>query len=333
LVIVAPAAFRPAAETLATARRNQGLSVAVVEIGDIYDEWNAGAPDTKALSNFLAWARGNWQTAPRYALLLGDASYDPRNYLGFGAHDYVPTRYVVTVAEETASDEALVDEDGDGLGEMSIGRLPVRTLAQAQALVNKLLNRVPGQGALLAADRLDGYDFAAASQQLGTQLPPGTNITSVNRQSGNDAEARANILAAFNSGPALINYFGHGTASLWAGSVLTTEDAANLTNGNRLPLVINMTCLNGAFQDLLRESLAEALLNAPQGGAAAVWASSGLTMPDAQIVMDRELIRLLYQNGNTPRLGDAVRAAKAATANSEVRQTWILLGDPTMIIR
>jgi hypothetical protein len=334
LLIVTPHAFRNAADTLAAARRGQGLSVAVINVEDVYDEWNAAAQSTDALRNFLGWARQNWQQAPRYLLLLGDASYDPRDYLGFGGHDYVPTRYVATVSGETASDEDLVDFDGDGLGEMAVGRLPVRSAAQAQAVVAKLLTYQPGQttDALLVADRPDGYDFAAANEQARALLPAGAAVTTVNRAAGTDAQARAQILAALNAGPSIVNYLGHGTAQIWAGSVLTGGDAGNLTN-TRLPLVVTMTCLNGAFQDLLRESLAESLLNAPQGGAAAVWASSGLTTPAAQMDANRELMRLLYQNGAAPRLGDAVRQAKASATDTEVRRTWILLGDPTMIVR
>jgi hypothetical protein len=332
-VIITPAAFRPAAETLANARRGEGFAVAVVNVEDLYDELSFGAHSSAAVREFLSYARQNWQTAPRYALLLGDASYDPRNYLGFGGHDYIPTRFVDTLAAETASDEALVDADNDGLGEMGVGRLPARSLAQAQALVNKLLSRTNGNGALLVADRPDGYDFAAANAEIRNLLPANMPVTTVNRAAGTDAQARATIIAAVNQGPAVVNYAGHGTAALWAGSMLGATDANNLSNGNRLPLVVTMTCLNGAFQDLLRESLAEALLNAPNGGAAAVWASTGLTTPDGQIPANRELMRLLYQNGTAPRLGDAVRQAKAVTTNSEVRRTWILFGDPTMTIR
>jgi hypothetical protein len=33
------------------------------------------------------------------------------------------------------------------------------------------------------------------------------------------------------------------------------------------------------------------------------------------------------------RLGDAARAAKVATTDVDVRQTWILFGDPTMRLK
>ena len=47
--------------------------------------------------------------------------------MGRGDSDFVPTRLIDTLLMETASDEWLADFDGDGLAEMALGRLPVRT--------------------------------------------------------------------------------------------------------------------------------------------------------------------------------------------------------------
>jgi hypothetical protein len=93
-----------------------------------------------------------------------------------------------------------------------------------------------------------------------------------------------------------------------------------------------MTCLNGFFQDVYAESMAEALLKAPEGGAVAFWGSSGLTYPDPQSLMNKELIRLLF-NGQSLRLGEATMRAKAATEDQDVRRTWILFGDPSMRLK
>ncbi len=59
-----------------------------------------------------------------------------------------------------------------------------------------------------------------------------------------------------------------------------------------------------------------------------VWASSGLTEPEGQSDMNRELIRLLF-NGESLTLGQAAVRAKSATTDQDVRRTWILFGDPT----
>jgi hypothetical protein len=89
-----------------------------------------------------------------------------------------------------------------------------------------------------------------------------------------------------------------------------------------------MTCLNGYFQYPYSETLAEALMKASGGGAIAIWTSSGLTEPDKQAVMNKELIKLLF--GREPiTLGEAAARAKASVSDQDIRKTWILFGDPS----
>ncbi|HUS17425.1 MAG TPA: C25 family cysteine peptidase, partial [Chloroflexia bacterium] len=143
---------------------------------------------------------------------------------------------------------------------------------------------------------------------------------------------RARILAAVNAGPLLVNYLGHGNVDSWAAGLLTAADAPTLTNGGRLPLFVLMTCLNGYYPDPGLDSLGSALLAAENGGAVAVWASSGMNAPGAQVAVDRALVGHLFANPGLT-LGDAVRLAKQATPDLNVRRTWILLGDPTLRLR
>jgi hypothetical protein len=77
--------------------------------------------------------------------------------------------------------------------------------------------------------------------------------------------------------------------------------------------------------------LAEALMKAPNGGAVAVWASSGLNEPGEQLTIDRELFKQVFVNGLA--VGEAALKAKAATRDPDVRKTWILFGDPTLKLK
>jgi hypothetical protein len=109
-----------------------------------------------------------------------------------------------------------------------------------------------------------------------------------------------------------------------------------LTNAGRYPLFVLMTCLNGEFQHPELNTLATGLMNAQQGGAIAVWASSGLTDPPPQAIMNQRLYNLLFQpdrQGHWPRLGDVTMQSKAAISDPDVRRTWILFGDPSMRLR
>jgi hypothetical protein len=343
LLIIAHQSFMslPSLATLVSQRQGQGFNVKVVDVEDVFDEFSYGAHTPQAITDLLLRARSAWATPPRYLLLLGDASYDYRNYEGGGYFDLVPTKLIDTDFMETGSDDTLTDFDGDGIPEIPVGRLPVRTVAEANLVLSKIVNFSPAnvpQGALMVADTQGSYffNFEQANEQLIPLLTANmqANVQKVYRaQQPSDAVARANIISKINLGTALVNYSGHGNVDVWTGApIFDTADAMALTNGNKLPLVIVMDCLNGYFIAPPIDCVSEALMKAPNGGAVASFSSSGLTIPTGQHEMGKQLFQLLY-SGPPISLGDATRQAKAATTDIDVRRTWILFGDPTMKIR
>ncbi len=78
----------------------------------------------------------------------------------------------------------------------------------------------------------------------------------------------------------------------------------------------------------------ESLLKADRGGAVAVWASSGMSVPNGQAAINQELYRLIFAPaGQSLRLGEATRRAKAAVGDTDISRSWILFGDPTMRLK
>ena len=344
--------FMAAAETWADYRRSQAggeFNVKVVDVQDVYDEFSYGTHTGQAIKDFLAFALSNWHNPkPSAVLLIGDASYDRRNYEGFGYWDMVPTKNVSLLFQETGSDEALADLDHDGLADMSIGRIPARTASSVQTVLGKTMtfetpvNLSLDRGALFAFDVPQTYDFEAMSHILGDALPPNMPIMYVarglpepNPNFLQDPMAHQNLMNAINSGKYLVNYAGHGSAGVWENSTfLGVSDVQQMTNQAN-PSIFNMlTCFNGFF---LRprpadDSLGEALLKASNGGAAATWASTTETTPDYQLAMGAEFSRQIAA-GQHPRLGDAIRFAKLTIVGSDVGYSWVLLGDPLLKIR
>jgi hypothetical protein len=179
------------------------------------------------------------------------------------------------------------------------------------------------------------WDFESGNDNVQALLPPSVTVQRVNvRTEPSIAQATTDIKDGINQGRVLVNYSGHGNVDVWSGSaVWQATDATALTNGtNKLTFVIVMDCLNGYFQDPNLLSLSEAFLRAPNGGAFAAFASSGLTTTFGQREMELELYRQLY--GVQPiALGDAIKIAKAASSDIDVRRTWIFFGDPSLKIR
>lgn len=336
-VLITHGLFGDKLQPLKALREAQGISVALIEVEDLYDEFAFGTKSPQALRDFLTHARKKWQKPPRFVLLVGDASADQRNYLGFGNFDLVPTKLVDTAYLETACDDCLADFDGDGIPDIALGRFPVSTPEEAAVIVSKVASYDQGTGAhdiLLVADMNETwFDFTAASREIKALLPAGMRVAEVYRDDFNDDNGvRKEIVNKFNQGLLLANYIGHGSIQLWRGNIFSVNEAETLTNNSRLPIVLAVTCLNGFFQFPMFDTLAEALIKNDNGGAAAVWASSGLTEPAGQSPMNKEFIRQIF-NGHSTTIGEAVQRAKAATGDPDVRRTWILFGDPSMKLK
>ena len=332
--IISNRSFLSNAATLKSVRDAEGTATEVVDVDDLYDEFNFGIRSPEAIRAFCKLAAG-WKHAPSAFLLLGDASVDPRNYLGTGTFDFVPTKLVRTLLLRTASDDWFTDFNDDGIADIPVGRIPVDTPAEAALVIGKIASRGTPSGAwaskaLFVADASPEFDFAAVGASLSHQLP--SSMTSQMIDFAHTSNAHDDIVDAMNGGSLLATYIGHASVEIWANNVFSSSDAMALTNGDRLPVVVALNCLNGYFHDVYTLSLAEALMKAPNGGAVAVWASSTLTEPDQQALMGHELFTNLFAvQGLT--LGQAVARAKFAATDPDVRKSWILFGDPTMRLR
>lgn len=331
-VMISNADFLSSLGPLQRLRQDQGHTVAIINVQDLYDEFNFGVKSPFALKEFLRTAKAEWSLKPHFVLLVGDATFDPRNYLGVGDDDFVPTYLVDTQWLETASDDWFADFDEDGLPDMAVGRLPVRTAGDASMLAKRIVNyEISNSGAwtkqvLLVAGTDDATDPFTSYIAAVQELIPGTQTVAVISQ-GNDADAHGDLITALNAGQSLINYVGHGSDEVWADGLLSSSDVAALRNGSQTPFLISMTCLNGYFQDVYTVSLAKAIVLAPTGGAVAAWASSGLTDSAGQSILNQAMISQLY-GSKSRTIGEAAVSAKRAVHNLDIRRTWILLGDP-----
>lgn len=337
LVIISHKDFMTQAEDWAIYRRAQGLTVKVIDVEDIYDEFNYGVLSPDSIRSFLQYAKTEWQTKPNYVFLIGDATNDPRNYFGT-AGNFLPTRMFDSIYGETNSDETMADFNNDGLAEIAVGRIPIRTASVATTLLGKvtafeqnLAQQGLSRGAVFVYDLPDGYDFKGLSERLRDQLPTNIPRIMIGREM---PDATAQIVSQVNTGRFIVNYSGHGNQSAWVSPGFFGNAHANqLTNaGGNLSIFTMLTCLNGYYLNPT-DSLAEALLKNPNGGAVTAWASSGLTTPDVQEVMATRFYNQVAA-GNITRIGDLIKDAKTTiNFGRDVRLSWVLLGDPATKVK
>ena len=148
--------------------------VSIVTVEQLYDAFNFGERSPYAIREFLHLAALQNRSQPQAVLFVGDASLDPRNYLGFGELDLVPTRIIETAAFKTASDDWFTDFQNNGFATIPTGRLPVRTSAEAALAVKKIVDYEKGSyagtwngQALVVADQNIGANFSATANSAG----------------------------------------------------------------------------------------------------------------------------------------------------------------------
>ncbi len=340
LVVIGPATLLPSFAPLAERRRAEGWTVASVDIEDVYDEFSFGIKQPDAIRAFLSRAATVWKRRPRAVILLGDATFDPRDRLGKGPFDLVPTKLVATETIETASDDWFTDFNDDGIADIPIGRLPVRGLAESVALIKKLL-AAPSYGSesaatsaaplvFVAGNADDKYDFPAVSRSLRERV--GAPFRTVGLEQDLAGATRTTQLReALRQRPALVGFTGHGSQEVWEGGLLDAATVATLGDEGPGAFWMDLTCLNGFFQDAHRPSLAEALLTRETGGAFGIWASSAITEVQWHGDLGRTFLDELISRGAT--VGEAAQRAKAFVPDMDTRRSWILFGDPTWRLR
>jgi hypothetical protein len=192
--------------------------------------------------------------------------------------------------------------------------------------------------ALALADAVDqGADFAAGSDTLASLLPRGYAVDRIYLDSTPINDARSRLLHELQAGASLVDYMGHGGLDrLSSGGLLASADVATLENGTRAPVLTAMTCSINRFAVPGFSSLGELLINQAGGGAAAVWAPSGLSLHnEAQLLAERFYRHL--GDPASPRLGDlvlgALREFQSRGGSKSMIQIYNLLGDPALRLR
>jgi hypothetical protein len=114
-------------------------------------------------------------------MLVGGDVYDYKDSLGLGAISFVSTLYNSTgpIVAFSPMDRLYGNIDVDGVPEIAIGRLPVRSVNELQVLLDKMEVYVGIQNPktnVLVADAVDAslvYDFTQSSNAVASILPAG----------------------------------------------------------------------------------------------------------------------------------------------------------------
>lgn len=162
-LIVTHPTFLKEANRLAALHEQNGLSVHVVTLEKIYNEFSCGTQDPTAIKTFARMfyerAEGDPNLMPKYLLLFGDGTYDPldrvsnNNYMCPVYHTVTSEGYVSTLLSDDYF--GLLDPEeafspSDNL-DISVGRLVATTAEEATDLVNKIEHYMKNGSTLYSA--------------------------------------------------------------------------------------------------------------------------------------------------------------------------------------
>ena len=347
-IIITHAKFIDDVQPLADFRKQQGMRSKVVDVQDIYDEFNHGILNPNAIREFLKYAYFNWQPpAPTYILLVGDTHINMKNGVNF-----VPTiRVQIPGYGSSASDHQFVTFRGeDNFPDMLIGRMPANTRVDADIFVRRTINHETSSPVgpwhkrllmLAGSDRIfhSQIDRLVSQHQLRNKYEterinaPYKDELDLSIDESVTTPVARQVIDGFNNGASLINYIGHGGGGIWSDSrMLDFEDPEqNLTNISQLPLVISMTCYTGAF-DGTKNSLAEELLRSENGGAIAVIGATSIGLLDGDYILNAEIFDVIFK-GHTQNIGAIFAQAKIQFLINtpgflDLVEVFTLFGDP-----
>ena len=355
-IIITPSIFYNDVIPLLKLRESEGLRVTIATTEDIYNEFSYGIFTPQAIKDFLTYAYFNWQPpSPTYVLFVGGASYDYRNYLGYGNDNFVPTYYIYepTYSDEygsyggyTASDNwfVAVDRPNDFLPDMLLGRLPVNNAEDLDNIINKIIAYSTNQqisnwdrNALFVAD--DWFEYGTDS--FASYLPNTYTITKIYQPRSptevlsNTNPLQQDIANAINNGQVIVAYYGHGGPRRWAHEgMFLSSNIAQLNNYLKYPFIATMACQNGMFDDpTIDNNIATQAVIEKDSGAIAFLASTNLVDSSSDELFGEALFSAFF-NDNDHIIGSAAAEAKiqvfAYYMHDAVIDEATLFGDPAI---
>lgn len=341
-LIVTHKDFISQAERLAVLHRSTGLLVHVVTTEQIFNEFSSGMLDPTAIRFFakMFYDRGVNQisTRPKYMLLFGDGTYDPKNRIA-NNNNFVPTYQFLNAEQQL---DALVSDDyfamldnNESIGnadlvDIGIGRLLISDLTMAKQQVDKIEHYLKNGSSiyspeytttfgdwrnkytLIADDEQGGYFVENDCEQQYAQTTlnhPEMNCTKLYSDAfkqivtgGGERypEVNEQLSRQVQNGNLLVNYVGHGGEVGFAEEqILINSEIVNWTNTHKLNLFVSATCEFTKYDDPKRVSAGELVSMNPIGGAIAMMTTTRSIYVSVNSIIGEKFFDIVFKRDAT----------------------------------
>jgi len=359
MIIVTHPEFQDQANRLADHHINfDNMSVLVVELAKIYNEFSSGAQDITAIRDFakMMYEKASLGKEPKYLLLFGDASFDYKNRIPNNSN-YVPTWESPESLNPVGSyikDDFFGILDGDNMVDIGIGRFVVSSVQQAESAVDKTIHyaintdKVMGDWrnviCLIADDEDNNLHFNDA-EKIAYQIDTSNKDINIDKiyldayeqvstPSGERyPKVTQDINARVDRGALIMNYIGHGgELGLAHERILKIADINSWKNYDNMPVFITATCEFSRFDDPERTSAGEYVFLNPNGGGISLFTTTRATYAGANLRLNKNINKYALNkfDGEYLRMGEVLRLAKNATGSDDNTRKFALLGDPAL---
>lgn len=350
MVIIYHQTFADQAAQLAAHRRQlNGFIVETIDIDLVWDEFSAGKVDPSGLRNLFKML---YQRDPafKYAVLMGDASFDPRNIKNSENPGNLipvyekseslqpifsyPTDDYYALLDEGEGEETTAKDILAGDLDIAIGRFPVNTAEEAQGMVNKVIAYETSPDrfgpwrteVLFAADDGNGTLHIGDSDHIARDVK--TEVAEVHQTKvffdaynqvstpGGERypDATNDLFNEVQQGKLITCYLGHGGPKGWAQErVLQVEHINDWDNMDNMTVMITATCSFAGYDDPGLISAGEHAILNPKGGVAALLTTVRSVFTSSNEALTRRTWETLLDNTDPEvRIGDAFAQAKSS---------------------
>jgi hypothetical protein len=307
------------------------VSTAVIDVMDIYDEYNYGYFSPEPIREFLRSTHEYWpQPYPKHVFLIGKGTYD--YYGNVTKYQGVPkTINFIPPVGNPVSDTWFVQWDSTGslIPQMNIGRLPARNIDEFQSYFLKHQKFVSkgfddwnkkyiffSGGNITDANQIaqaKGVNDFIISNYVNPAPIGGSSSNFYKTQSPNVTNfgpySQEFVKASLDNGGVFISYIGHSGTQTWDNSI---TDISQLTNNrDRSPMISDFGCSTGKFAEPDVFSFSELAVNNVRGQAISYIGNSSLGFTSTAYTFPQIFYRTLLID-TTASIGDIHRLAKVS---------------------
>lgn len=377
VLVIFPEKFRKEAERLIQFKKQkENYEIRGYSTAEVYNLYSSGKVDPTAIRDFCRDLHTRLPGKLQFLLLLADASFDFKNN---NKATYIDTDLLIPSYQSRESLEPIYsyasddyfgflddsegewpegysqnnrwisNRDDDHLMNISVGRIPARSLLELNNYINKYISYIENSGTAQWQNRFafvaDNRDFnihkrdSEVIEDMALKSYPGLmtkklyldDFPMVNQNGAyTSPDANKKLHTLVNDGTYLISYIGHGAEDgLTNEKLLTLNDILAFSNPDKLPIWFTATCQFGKFDNPGVQSGAELSLLRPNGGAIALLTTTRPVYSSTNQLVNHAFFRNLK---TTKTLGELFRLTKNQSVQGEINRNFSLLGDPTLTL-